>query len=73
GSRPKEESMLVSKKEYQRWLDTASNEELAERQRALLAVMDKITEGDVLDQARYYLRLTEEEMVIRELYPETRT
>ncbi|WP_293649875.1 hypothetical protein [Thiolapillus sp.] len=65
--------MLVSKKEYQRWLDTASNEELAERQRALLAVMDKITEGDVLDQARYYLRLTEEEMVIRELYPETRT
>ncbi|WP_293680677.1 hypothetical protein [Thiolapillus sp.] len=64
---------MVSKKEYQRWLDTASNEELAERQRALLAVMDKITEGDVLDQARYYLRLTEEEMVIRELYPETRT
>lgn len=65
--------MLVSKKEYQRWLDTASNEELAERQQALLTVMDKITEGDVLEQARYYLRLTEEEMVIRELYPETRT
>ena len=61
--------MLISKKEYQRWLDTASNEELAERQQALLAVMDQITEGDVLDHARYYLRLTEEEMVIRELYP----
>ena len=52
-----------------RFLEEATDDELVHRRNALRQVLEDLTEGDVIADARFLLRKIEEEMLARGLRP----
>ena len=57
--------MIIDRKEFFRWLETASEEELRIRLEALRAALEVVREEGVRYEVRYLLRNIEEELVSR--------
>lgn len=62
-------AILADMKAYYRWLDEASDRELADRRaNALAAISEReITNRDVIREANHLIRLIEEEIISRKM------
>ena len=58
---------IYDMKAFYRWLEDAENREILQRRDSLLRVMDRLTDENVLADARFLLRKIEEEILAREI------
>ncbi|HHH46471.1 MAG TPA: hypothetical protein ENK53_05600 [Thiotrichales bacterium] len=58
---------IYDMKAFYRWVDESTNKELLQRRDSLLNAIGKLTDENVLADARFLLRKIEEEILAREI------